>query len=542
MRILAISFLLVTVSFAGAQEPAEGVTRPAVESSQDAVARARKLLEAKDADGAQAEIEKVIEADPDCMAAHSLMREVLFQQRRGTEDRGKALTAALVAKYQSWCQRFPKSHGVQFGLGALFSAGEDPRARPHLLEAVRLEPKLAEAWQMLSGDAERWGEQEKAREYMNRAAAAAPESPDYAFYAASNLRQVDKAKWVTASLDVAHRFPQHERGAQALYWLAERASTDQDRIAFAEQAREKFSAERFSWTRSVMPVLFDAYLRTEPSLALALAREQEGKVAEGDGAEWKMRVALAENYLEVKKLLAAGNAADAAPLAEKMSADRFSSNNGMIALLKAEVTAKKGEVQAAYDALIERMASTPEDATRTALLEYGKTLNQSAEQVSADIHARRDAQARPAPEFELQRYDSAAKTSLADYRGKVVLLTFWFPGCGPCRGEFPNFENVLARFKGKDVAYVGINGIRDQDDYVQSFMAGTRYTFTPLRGEEAVTKAYGVRGYPANFLIDKEGRTVYRNFRTNDHNELLLQRMIESLLEPPAVPTTTPGK
>jgi hypothetical protein len=68
-------------------------------------------------------------------------------------------------------------------------------------------------------------------------------------------------------------------------------------------------------------------------------------------------------------------------------------------------------------------------------------------------------------------------------------------------------------------------------------MAGTRYSFTPLRGTEAVTgpDGYAVRGYPANFLIDRDGRVVYRDFRAHDEeSNLVLQRMIESLLDRPA--------
>jgi hypothetical protein len=85
--------------------------------------------------------------------------------------------------------------------------------------------------------------------------------------------------------------------------------------------------------------------------------------------------------------------------------------------------------------------------------------------------------------------------------------------------------------------YLGINGIPKQDDYVLPFMAGTRYSFTPLRGTEAVTgpDGYAVRGYPANFLIDRDGRVVYRDFRAHDEeSNLVLQRMIESLLDRPA--------
>jgi hypothetical protein len=83
------------------------------------------------------------------------------------------------------------------------------------------------------------------------------------------------------------------------------------------------------------------------------------------------------------------------------------------------------------------------------------------------------------------------------------------------------------------VVYLAINGVRDQDEYVVPFMAGTKYSFTPLKGTEAVTgpDGYKVRGYPSNFLIDRQGRIAYSNFRADDAgSELMVRRMIESLL------------
>ncbi len=73
-------------------------------------------------------------------------------------------------------------------------------------------------------------------------------------------------------------------------------------------------------------------------------------------------------------------------------------------------------------------------------------------------------------DFKLEPYLSYGQVSLSDYKGKVVLLTFWFPGCGPCRDEFPHFEKVLKGFREQPVSYVGINMARQQDSYVIPFV------------------------------------------------------------------------
>jgi thiol-disulfide isomerase/thioredoxin len=206
----------------------------------------------------------------------------------------------------------------------------------------------------------------------------------------------------------------------------------------------------------------------------------------------------------------------------------------MLIRLKAQVLAGSGQVQGAYDSLLQQQAKAPDGETLAALHSTGAQLNKAAAQVDADLKAVLKAGSTNAPPFDLQGYISKDTVSLAKLRGKVVFVTFWFPGCGPCRAEMPHFETVLRRLHdNKDIVYLGINGQRDQDAYVVSFMEKTQFSFTPLKGTDAVTgpKGYKVKGYPSNFLIDRSGRIVYSNFAVHDAvGERMVQRMIESLL------------
>jgi thiol-disulfide isomerase/thioredoxin len=199
------------------------------------------------------------------------------------------------------------------------------------------------------------------------------------------------------------------------------------------------------------------------------------------------------------------------------------------------VMSAAGDVAGAYGNLTARVAASPEDSTRALLQQYAEKLGKTPAQMEDEVWAKRNASAKPAHKFDLAMYTEKKNLSLDDLHGKIVLLTFWFPGCGPCRGEFPHFENVMEKFHGKAVTYVGINVFQGQDPYVLPFMDGTKYTFIPLHGDDKViTKAYNVRGEPSNFLIDQNGRIVYADFRASDpDSELLLQRMIESLLSHP---------
>jgi len=441
-------------------------------------------------------------------------------------------------KYKEWERRFPDSVGISYGMGVQLAGREAPGARPYLLKAAALDPNNAKIYSMLSVDAQRWGDKTASLEYIHKASLLEPQNPDYAFYYASGLNSGDSSQGQAAMLDVAKRFPTSARGAQALYWLGVKAPDDPKRIAILEQLRQQFPPEKFSWSANGMSDLFDAYLRVDPAKALKLAQEMQGdRGLEKESKEWVARVGLAQTYIQVNQKVAAGKAQDAMALLDKLSANRYSSNAAMLVRLKAQVMAKAGQSRGAYASLLKQQARWPEDATRAALEITGKQLNKTADQVHADLKGVLDANAKIAPPFNLQQYGSAGTVSLAKLRGKVVLLTFWFPGCGPCRAEFPHFEAVMQQFRQKDVVYLGINVLRDQDEYVVPFMAKTQYSFLPLKGtpdaniggKEAAD--YKVRGEPTNFVIDPKGRIVYRGFTIEDSDgESVVKHMIESVL------------
>jgi thiol-disulfide isomerase/thioredoxin len=519
MRCLPVLCVLAThVCWAGHTPP------PAAQAAFDRAVVLDK--EKKPADALAAYIQ-AIEADPDFLAAHDRLAEFTFMvySHGGPKSQLDAMEKAMDAKYEEWERRFPDSVGIQYGMGARYSEKEDPRAKQYLLKVLARDPKIAKVYSMLSADADRRGDEKAATEYMHQASLLEPQNADFAFYYASYLHTE------AASLDVARRFPTSERGAQALCWLGYGAPDDAKRIAYLEQLRAQFPPQKFGWSASGMNALFEAYLRVDPTKAVKLAQEMHG----GKNAkEWDARLALAQTYIEVNEKVTAGKTREAVELLDKLSADRYSSNTAMLLVLKARIMAGSGQAQGAYDTLLKHQTTAPDDATLAALRSVGTQLHKTAAQVDADLKAALVVGAKKAPAFVLEQYGSNATVSLAKLRGKVVLLTFWFPGCGPCRAEMPHFETVLkGGGQGKNIVYLGVNGLRDQDDFVLPFMEKTQYSFTPLKGTDAVTgaKGFNVGGYPSNFLIDRAGRIVYHGFRIDDtHGERMLRQMIESVL------------
>jgi thiol-disulfide isomerase/thioredoxin len=537
-KAIALLFLVVAAPLYVLASP-EHVPAPA---AQAALERAKALDKQKQPAETLAAFIEAIEADPDFLAAHEQLEESMSRWRSAAhqqkdpklKSQADKMRKTVDMKYKEWERRFPDSVGIPYGMGVQLEGREDPGARPYLLKAAARDPNNAKIYSMLGFDAERWGDKKASLEYMHKAALLDPKNPDYAFYYASALKGMHPSQGEAALLDVPKRFPTSERGAQALYWLAVAAPDDAKRIAILEHLRQQFPPEKFSWSSGGMSDLFDAYLRVDPLKALKLAQEMRG---EKGSKEWAPRMELAQTYIQVNQKVAAGKAEDAVVLLDKLSANRHSPNAAMLVRLKAQVMIKTGQLQGAYASLLKQQAHWPEDATQAALESTGKQLNKTVARVHADLKRILDATAKIAPPFNLQQYGSAGTVSLAKLRGKVVLLTFWFPGCGPCRAEFPHFEAVMQQLRQKDVVYLGINVERDQDEYVLPFMAKTQYSFLPLKstpdadisGKE--TKEYQVRGEPTNFVIDRTGRIVYRDFAIDDANgESVVKHMIESVL------------
>ena len=101
--------------------------------------------------------------------------------------------------------------------------------------------------------------------------------------------------------------------------------------------------------------------------------------------------------------------------------------------------------------------------------------------------------------------------SLADYRGKVVLLDFWAVWCGPCVGEIPNVKEVYEKYHDKGFDVIGVSF--DEDEAVlRKFITEKELPWRQILDaggfNGAFAKQYDVRGIPAPFLIDRKGKVI----------------------------------
>ena len=496
-----------------------------------AAAQVNKPLRVVNQDSVRYWMQKIAK-EPDSLAYHhEYIRSIgwepnLYWYAEKYKARYDSTESIMRNQYDQWIRTFSKNAAVYYAIGAAYYENESPKATGFLKKTIELDPANAEAYLKLAIDAERWGDQKQAMEYMRLASVADSSNPSYAFYYAMYFDDKDMVHFTDLIYRLADRFPAHERGAQGFYWLGYNIKDPQKKIQVLEELRKRYNPKKFNWSASGMVQLYNAYLN---SMLNDKARNLAADMSNQSG--WQEKVDLANGLAAVSSLMESGNHRQAYDSIVKLKKLRSSAQLPRIPILEAQLADRSGQTIAGYQSLVALQAKAPTDEIEAALSQYGKKIGKSTADVQVDIQDLRKKNAKPAYPFDLGLYTSNGNAKLADFKGKAVLITFWFPGCGPCRAEFPHFENVVRKFKGANFEYLGINVFPTQDAYVLPFMKGTKYSFTPLRAtSDWALEHFGVRGEPTNFLLDKDGNIVYANFRTDQDNERTLELMIRSLL------------
>ena len=140
---------------------------------------------------------------------------------------------------------------------------------------------------------------------------------------------------------------------------------------------------------------------------------------------------------------------------------------------------------------------------------------------------------KPAADSELQGFDGKTH-ALAEYRGKVVVLDFWYRDCGWCIKAMPQLNALAERFEGRPVAVLGIN--EDLNEADAKFVAdtmGLKYATLHIKDKDkGILEKYGVQAFPTLILIDPEGTVRDVHVGYSPTLRVDLAKAIESLLPP----------
>ena len=115
-----------------------------------------------------------------------------------------------------------------------------------------------------------------------------------------------------------------------------------------------------------------------------------------------------------------------------------------------------------------------------------------------------------APDFSVEMLDGRT-IKLSELRGKVVMLCFWATWCPPCRQELAHLqEGVIDQFKGEKLVVLPISR-GEKRDVVEKFITDNNYTFgVGLDSDRAIYDLYASNYIPRTFIVNKQGKVVYR--------------------------------
>jgi peroxiredoxin len=147
-----------------------------------------------------------------------------------------------------------------------------------------------------------------------------------------------------------------------------------------------------------------------------------------------------------------------------------------------------------------------------------------------------------APDFTLRDVNGASHT-LAENKGKVVLLNFWATWCGPCQVEMPHLQAMAKDLAAKGLVVIGVSADSARDaSKVKPLVMSKGLTYEVLLDPQTtvVSQYNPTKTLPFNVLIDRAGNIdqVFSGYNPGD--EVNLRAQVEKLLAAAAPGTTAP--
>jgi peroxiredoxin len=133
-----------------------------------------------------------------------------------------------------------------------------------------------------------------------------------------------------------------------------------------------------------------------------------------------------------------------------------------------------------------------------------------------------------APNFTLKTLGSK-RVSLSDYRGKPVMINFWYATCPGCLAETPGLERFYAaqQATGKSFVILAVNSV-DDSPTAQQFVQQYGITYTPvLDDNQQVATLYNLNATPTSYFIDRQG--IIRYVQVGPIDEATLQQKLAEI-------------
>lgn len=383
---------------------------------------------------------------------------------RATPVGGGAASAELKATYEGWIAAHPNVAVLHWGLGFSTITLDRAAAEASIRRAIDLDPKLSIAYRSMALLAQLNRDNDGRAAWLKRAVDANPLDDDSVLEYVDTIPEAERAAHLWR---VADRSAGTMSAYSALLKLSSLASTPEAKLPIYAKLWTTFPEMKtysHCWT---MKAYFNLTTDRDPATALAVATRFDD-VCVGD-PDWPEFLARQQQRQAVSP-------------------------------------------DAAYADTLAKAAKAPSESLITTLNSLGASLGKTPAQVDDELWARVSASAKPFKDFTLTRFDNGKKLTLSSLRGKVVLVNFWFPTCGPCLNEFPYIQQALEKYQSRGFEILAINIVSSEDGQVLQTAKDKKVGFTMLKmpDDGFAAREYRVAGAPTNFLLDAAGRVLFQ--------------------------------
>ncbi len=109
-----------------------------------------------------------------------------------------------------------------------------------------------------------------------------------------------------------------------------------------------------------------------------------------------------------------------------------------------------------------------------------------------------------APDFKLRDLDGN-EVSLKEFRGKVVVVSFWATYCMGCKAEIPHLNRFYQKYENKEAVLLGLSMDNCPVDDIRKFADRWNIRYPILQADRNTTRAWRVRALPITYLVDPQG-------------------------------------
>ena len=113
---------------------------------------------------------------------------------------------------------------------------------------------------------------------------------------------------------------------------------------------------------------------------------------------------------------------------------------------------------------------------------------------------------------------------------KLVLIDFWYNGCGPCRKAFPKLVTLYEKFKSKGLEIIGLNPYDTNHNLVLKTIRQYGISYPTLFADQKALDDYGIDGFPTIFLLNTTKEIIFSEEGFSENSEKELTRIIGSYL------------